>query len=379
MPNNGTFLRQLFQVALEAVAPHNCMRPVLDNLPDGELIVIGAGKAAAAMAAEIESRKQDEVSGIVIVPYGHTVNCAYIEVIEAGHPVPDAAGVAATQRIVELVEKLDASHIVYCLLSGGGSSLLTLPADGHTLAEKQELTRALLMSGQPIAEINLQRQALSAVKGGKLATLCAPARVKTVIISDVPGNDPALVASGPTIGAGVTADVAIVATSDTAIEAAARFAERESFATLVLGDIEGDAGEVAAEHAVLALRIAAGNGPVKAPAVILSGGETTVHVTGNGRGGRNSEYALALASGLRAHPAIAAIACDTDGIDGAGDNAGCVVLPDTLARATELGLDVEALRADNDSYTFFATLGDLVTTGPTRTNVNDFRALLITA
>lgn len=379
MPNYDAFLRQLFQVALEAAAPHNCMRPVLNNLPDGELIVIGAGKAAAAMAAEIESRKPDEVTGIVIVPYGHAVDCAHIEVIEAGHPVPDAAGVAATQRIVTLVERLDASHIVYCLLSGGGSSLLTLPADGRTLAEKQELTRALLMSGQPIAEINRQRQVLSAVKGGKLAKLCAPARVKTVIISDVPGNDPALVASGPTIGAGATADVSIIATSDTAIEAAARYARRESYATLVLGDIEGDAREVAAEHAALALQIAAGSGPVKAPAVILSGGETTVRITGHGRGGRNSEYALALARALQSEPTIAAIACDTDGIDGAGDNAGCVVLPDTLPRALALGLDVAALQANNDSYAFFAALGDLVTTGPTRTNVNDFRALLVSA
>lgn len=377
MPDHRAFLRQLFEAALDAAAPRNCLIPILDELPEGELLIIGAGKAAAAMAAEFESRKGDQVTGIVIVPYGHTVDCSHVDVIEAGHPVPDLAGVAATRRIVELVQGLDASQVVYCLLSGGGSALLTLPAEGHTLEEKQTLTRRLLRSGQAIAAINRQRQTLSAVKGGKLARLCQPASVKTVIISDVPGDDPALVASGPTIGEGVNADVTVIATSSSALEAAAQFALRQSWATLNLGDIEGDARAIAADHAALALRIAAGNGPVSAPAVVLSGGETTVRVSGDGRGGRNSEYALALACELQSHASISAIACDTDGIDGAGDNAGCLVLPDTLARASKLQLDVPALQANNDSYAFFDALGDLVVTGPTRTNVNDFRAVLI--
>lgn len=379
MACHGTFLRQLFAAALDAVSPRACMGPIVAALPASDLVVVGAGKAAAAMALEIESHRRGRVQGIVIVPYGHAVACAHIDVLEAGHPVPDEAGVAATKKIVDLVRDLDASQLVCCLMSGGGSALMTLPADGRTLAEKQALTHELLRSGQSISEINRQRKALSAIKGGKLAELCAPAMVKTIVISDVPGNDASLVASGPSICDGKANDVTIIATSDDALAAAASSAERAGYATVVLGDIEGDAREVAAEHAALALTIAAGNGPVRAPAIVLSGGETTVAVRGNGRGGRNAEYALALARALGGHPSIAAIACDTDGIDGAGDNAGCLVLPDTLARASRLSLDIDDLQQNNDSYTFFETLGDLVMTGPTRTNVNDFRAVLIAA
>jgi hydroxypyruvate reductase len=379
MAEHSAFLRQIFDAALYAVLPRACMGPIIATLPASELVIVGAGKAAAAMAQEIESRRQGPVRGIVIVPYGHAVECAHIEVLEAGHPVPDAAGVAATRRIVDLVQDLDASQLVCCLMSGGGSALMTLPADGRTLAEKQALTRELLKSGQPISEINRQRKALSAVKGGKLAELCAPAMVKTIIISDIPGNDASLVASGPSIRDGEANDVTVIATSDDALAAAASSAERAGYATVVLGDIEGDARKLAADHAALALNIAAGCGPVQAPAIIVSGGETTVSVGGSGRGGRNSEYALALARALRGNPAIAAIACDTDGIDGAGDNAGCMVLPDTLARASQLALDIDALQQNNDSYTFFEALGDLVMTGPTLTNVNDFRAILIEA
>jgi len=411
MGANTASLRQLFETAVAAVSPQSCMTGVLNALPDGDLVVIGAGKAAASMAFEVEKRKPGEVSGLVIVPYGHGVTCVHVEVVEAAHPIPDQAGVTAARRMLELASRLSESEQVLCLFSGGGSSLMTLPAYGITLADQQAVTRALLDSGARIGEINCVRKHLSVIKGGRLAAACWPARIKTLLISDVPGNDVSVIASGPTVHDNTTPglalevlhrysidlpdsirsvlenpalvnkdfveDVTIVATSDNAIAAAMRLAHSRNYGTINLGDLEGDARELAVTHADLAKQVAAGTSPLVAPLVILSGGETTVEVRGSGRGGRNSEYALALAIGLDGHPKISAIACDTDGIDGTGDNAGCLVLPDTLARASGLSMDAFAYQANNDSYNFFAALDELVVTGPTRTNVNDFRAIVI--
>jgi len=411
MGSNSALLRRLFETAVAAVTPQACMTDLVNNLPDGKIVVIGAGKAAASMAAEIEKHKSAELSGLVIVPYGHAAACEHIEVVEAAHPVPDSSGVVATRRILEIASGLSASDQVYCLISGGGSSLMIAPVDGITLADKQTITSALLKSGATIGEINCVRKHLSAIKGGKLAAACWPARVRTVVISDVPGNDVSLIASGPTVHDQTTPadaltvlqhysidtprsvrsvleksvvvnsdfaeDVSIVATSDDAIAAAAKLAESAGYASLVLGDLEGDARELATSHAALAISIASGTGPASPPLIIFSGGETSVKVTGSGRGGRNSEYALALAIALDGHAKISAIACDTDGIDGSGDNAGCLVSPHSLTRASELSMDPHAYQANNDTYHFFDALDDLVITGPTRTNVNDFRAILV--
>ena len=377
MTNDTGLLRILFDAAIAAASPAACVPLWLEDKPAGNVIVVGAGKAAASMALVLEQQWAAPLDGLVIVPYGHGADCEHIEVVEAAHPVPDENGVAATRRILEKVGKLSADDTVVCLLSGGGSSLLCAPAPGITLAEKQARTTVLLNSGAAIHEINAARKELSAVKGGKLAAACAPANVITLIISDVPGNDPSVVASGPTvvdIAAALENDVRILATSDDALQAAALRALELDVTPYLLGDLAGDARELAEEHARLAIDIAAGRGPVEPPCVILSGGETTVRVSGDGRGGRNGEYGLALAIALNGHDRISALAADTDGIDGGGDNAGCRVLPDTLQRSPH---DALALQANNDSYAFFDALGDLVFTGPTRTNVNDFRAILV--
>jgi len=377
MTGDRDFLLMLFDAAVVASKPAACMPLWLEDRPKGNVIIVGAGKAAAAMAAIIEQQWATPLKGLVITPYGHSAECDHIEIVEAGHPVPDENGVAATQRILDMVSDLSADDTVVCLLSGGGSSLLCAPAPGVTLEEKKAATARLLKSGATIQEINQVRKELSAVKGGKLGAACAPAQVITLIISDVPGNDPSVVASGPTVVDAASAresDVRILATSDDALQAAALRALESDINPYVLGDLAGDAQELAREHAQLAIDIAAGKGPVEKPCVILSGGETTVHVTGSGRGGRNGEYGLALAIALEGHENISASAADTDGIDGAGDNAGCFVFPDSLQRSPD---DALALQANNDSYAFFEALGDLVMTGPTRTNVNDFRAILI--
>ena len=404
------FLRSLFDTAVAAAAPDSCMRSWIPAKPAGRVIVIGAGKAAASMAKELEEQWSGPLEGSVIVPYGHGADCRWVEVIEASHPVPDDAGVAAAAKILQSVSNLSADDTVVCLISGGGSSLLCLPAAGVSLNEKQDITSQLLNAGAAIHEINCVRKKLSAIKGGKLAAACAPAKVVTLIISDVPGNDVSMVASGPTVADrsapaealeildryGVTAsdstraviksshpvlitegDIRILATSDDAMLATAAAAVEHDVTPYSLGDLTGDARLLGAEHAELALQIAAGKGPVEAPCVILSGGETTVEVRGDGRGGRNGEYALSLAIALNGHPRIHAIACDTDGIDGGGDNAGSIVTPDTLARASAAGVDAEGFLKRNDSYGFFTTTLDLVVTGPTRTNVNDLRAIFI--
>ena len=377
MTDDTRILRILLDAAIAAASPAACVPLWLEDKPAGNVIVVGAGKAAASMALVLEQQWAPPLDGLVIVPYGHGADCEHIEVVEAAHPVPDEQGVAATRRILDRVANLSADDTVVCLLSGGGSSLLCAPLPGITLAEKQARTAELLKSGAAIHEINAARRELSAVKGGKLAAACAPASIITLIISDVPGNDPSVVASGPTVvdaAAARESDVRILATSDDALQAAALRAMELDVTPYLLGDLAGDARELAKEHARLAIDIAAGRGPVEPPCVILSGGETTVRVSGDGRGGRNGEYGLALAIALNGHKGISALAADTDGIDGGGDNAGCLVHPDTLQRSPH---DALALQANNDSYGFFEALGDLVKTGPTRTNVNDFRAILV--
>ena len=412
MTCDRSFLRSLFDTAVASATPENCMGAWLPSRPPGRIVVVGAGKAAASMAQELEKRWSGPLEGQVVVPHDHGVACQWIEVVEASHPVPDDAGVAAAAGILWRVSDLARDDTVVCLLSGGGSALLCLPIDGVTLAEKQSVTRQLLRSGAAIHELNCVRKKLSAIKGGKLAAACAPAAVITLLISDVPGNDASMVASGPTIADTSSAsealeilgrynvsistdarraienglpvqlddaDVRILASSDDALLATAALALENQVTPYSLGDLAGDARQLAHEHADLALQIAAGDGPVDPPCVILSGGETTVDVRGNGRGGRNGEYALSLAIALNGHAAISALACDTDGIDGTGDNAGCFVTPDTLSRAAHNGVDPRAALQNNDSYRFFASLGDLISTGPTLTNVNDFRAILIAA
>ncbi|MGE5466784.1 MAG: glycerate kinase type-2 family protein [Ignavibacteria bacterium] len=419
------FLRRLFDAAIAAVAPAGCLPPYLERLntapPVGRLVVVGAGKAAAAMAHAVENQWRGDparLSGCVVTRYGHGVPCRRIEVIEAAHPVPDAAGMAAAQRILDAVANLQPVDRVLALLSGGASALLALPAPGLSLADKQSVTRDLLRCGAAIDEINCVRKHLSAIKGGRLALAAQPAPVTTLAISDVPGDDLGVIGSGPTqpdpttcadalaildrygiaapqaVRARLSSDAAetpkpgdagfarneshIVAAPNAALAAAAEAARAAGITPLVLGDrIEGEAREAARVLAGIALSCAESGIPAAAPCVILSGGETTVTVRGRGRGGRNAEFLLALALALRGHPRIHAIACDTDGIDGSEDNAGAVMTADTLARARAAGLDARAMLGDNDAYGFFAALGDLVVTGPTRTNVNDFRAILV--
>lgn len=404
------FLKALFDAAVAAAMPRNCMPRWLPEKPEGRVLVIGAGKAAASMAKELQRCWPGEMLGTVIVPHGYGADCASVQVIEASHPIPDDASVAAAKAVLASVSGLGKSDTVVCLISGGGSSLLCLPAAGVSLEEKQHITSRLLLSGAAIYEINCVRKKLSAIKGGKLALAAAPASVVTLIISDVPGNAAATVASGPTVSddsapsealeilrrydiaisdsarnaieaspALVVPDseLRILATSDDALLAASALAFEHGVTPYSLGDLSGDARALAEEHAALALSIAGGKGPIEAPCVILSGGETTVGVRGDGRGGRNGEYALALALALDGHPLIHAIACDTDGIDGSGDNAGCYVSPQTMFRAHNKDVDLVAEQARNNSYDAFSQLEDLIVTGPTRTNVNDFRAIFI--
>ena len=364
------------------------------------------------MAMVLEENWPGDLTGIVLTRYGHSAPTRQIEIIEAAHPVPDRAGVNGTRRIIGLVDNLNAEDLVICLVSGGGSALLTAPAGDITLAEKQDLNRQLLASGAPIDEINCMRKHLSAVKGGRLSLIAWPAKVVTLMISDVPGDDPSTIASGPTVADITTRQQALAITQKYQLELPAsiekflassdaetpnpgdpRLANTENFiiaapaqslkqaeaaarkagvAVQNLGDaIEGEARIVAREHAKLAL--------ASKPGVIISGGETTVTISGNGRGGRNGEYALALAIALDGAGGIYAIACDTDGIDGIEDNAGAIITPSTLSRARKMGMNPQSYLDNNDAYSFFENLGDLVITGPTRTNVNDFRAILVEA
>ena len=412
------FLRRLFDAALAAADPAKAVPAYLPAPPKGRTVVIGAGKAAAAMAKAVEDNWDGPLEGLVVTRYGHGADCRRIEVIEAAHPVPDRKGREAAGRILALAEDLGPDDLALCLISGGGSALLSLPAQGIALEEKQAVNRALLKSGAAIDEMNCVRKHLSAIKGGRLAAAAAPARVVSLLISDVPGDDPAVIASGPTIAdpttfaeaqailekygieapASVTrlmaeaveetpkpgdpriaaAESHIIAKPQASLEAAAALAREAGITPVILGDsIEGEARDVAQVMAGIARQVAQHDQPMAAPCVLLSGGETTVTVRGQGRGGRNAEFLLALAVALDGLPAVYGLACDTDGIDGSEDNAGAIVTPDSLTRAAATGVDAKTMLANNDGYGFFEKLGDLVLTGPTRTNVNDFRAILI--
>jgi hydroxypyruvate reductase len=420
METPAPLLRALFDAAVAAALPTQRLIDALPPPPRGRTVVVGAGKAAAAMARVVEDAWPAPLDGLVVTRYGHGAPTRRIEVIEAGHPHPDEASQRAAARILDLARGLAADDLLLCLVSGGGSALMALPAPWLTLADKQAVTRALLRSGAAIDEINCVRKHLSAIKGGRLAAAAFPAPTLALLISDVPGDDPAVIASGPTVADPTTfaearavldrhgivpppavarhlAEAAdetpkpgdprlvhsravLVATPQDALEAAAAEARRLGYAPLILGNaIEGEAREVARVHAGIIRQVRRFGQPLAPPCVLLSGGETTVTVRGTGRGGRNAEFLLALAVALAGAPGVSALACDTDGIDGVEDNAGAIITPDTLARAAALGLDARVLLADNDSYGFFAALGDLIVTGPTRTNVNDFRAILIEA
>lgn len=407
------FLRRLFRAAVDSADPARVLARHLPERPRGRVVVVGAGKSAAAMARAVEAEWPD-VTGVVVTRYGHAVPTRSIEVIEAAHPVPDQAGAEAAQRILAAVRRLGPDDLVLALISGGGSALMTAPAPGLTLDDKMQVNRLLLASGAPISVMNRVRRRLSSVKGGRLALAAAPARMVTLAISDVPGDDPLAIASGPTVwdpeaGADLSdvvallgpdlpeaarrlllqapaplpefqADYRLIATPLMALEAAAAVARAEGVTPLILGDaIEGEASAAGQVMAGIARSAALHGLPVGAPAVLLSGGETTVTIGSAkpGKGGRNTEFLLALAVALDGQPGIHALSGDTDGIDGSEDAAGAIVTPDTLAQARAAGLDPRAMLAGHDSYSLFARIGDLVSTGPTLTNVNDFRAVYI--
>jgi glycerate 2-kinase len=418
-------LRALFEAALAAANPCQAIARLIPAPVAGRTVLVGAGKASAAMARAFEAAWSGPLEGLVVTRYGHSVPCDQIEVVEAGHPVPDAAGEQVATRILDLAHNLGPEDQLVFLASGGGSALLSLPARGLTLDDKQAVTRALLNSGATISEINTVRKHLSAIKGGRLAAAAAPARIVTLAISDVPGDDPAVIASGPTVPDPTTfadaravlekyriiapkaveahlleetaetpkpedpifarAKFDLIASPQGSLQSAAAVALQRKIVPIVLSDrIEGEARQVGLVHAAIALQIRAGkfrigDRLISPPAVLLSGGETTVTVTGKGRGGRNVEFLLGLAVALNGIDGISALACDTDGIDGTEDDAGAIVYPDSLARAAARGISAPAALVNNDSYGFFAALGDLVMTGPTLTNVNDFRAVLVLA
>ncbi len=411
-------LRKLFDAAVAAADPARAVAVALPPRPAGRVRVVGAGKAAAAMAVAVEEAWPGPLAGLVVTRYGHALPTRRITVLEAGHPVPDAAGLEAARHIAALCTGLTAGDLVLGLWSGGGSALMPLPPPGLTLADLQELNRALLASGATIHEMNCVRKHLSQLQGGRLGARCAPAQVVSLLISDVPGDNPADIASGPCCadpascadalqvleryGLQVSVRVRdyleraldetikpgdarlarcrnqVIASPRQALAAAARLAEAQGVTPLILGDsIQGEARELGRAQAGLARRVAARSEEIPCPCVLLSGGECTVTVRHPGRGGRNAEFLLGALLELGGLPGVYALAADTDGIDGTEDNAGARIGPDSLARAATLGLDARALLDANDSYTLFAALGDLVVTGPTRTNVNDFRALLI--
>jgi glycerate 2-kinase len=414
------FLRDLFDAAVNAARADLCLAGRLPEPPKGKTVVVGAGKAAAAMAAAVEATWQGPLSGLVVTPYGHDVATRHIEIVQASHPVPDEAGSRGARRVLEAVSGLSKDDLVLCLISGGGSALLALPAPGVALTDKQAVTKALLRSGATIQEMNCVRKHLSAIKGGRLGAAASPARVATLAISDVPGDDVSVIASGPTVAdpstreealdiilrygiaapesvlahlgninsetpktgdprlSGTTAE--IVATPHDALKAAADFAERHGVTPIVLGDtVEGEARDVALVHAAIARESAQHQRLGPPPMVILSGGETTVTLHNEGgSGGRNQEFLLALAVALKGLAGVHALACDTDGIDGFSDAAGALIDPTTPARAHAAGIDLREALQRQDSGGVFKALGDAIVTGPTRTNVNDFRAILIT-
>ena len=416
-------LESLFQTAIASAQPALSVPP---HLPDpnrfkGRLVVVGAGKASAAMAAAVEAHWRgdpERLSGLVVTPYGYSRPCQRIEIALAAHPVPDQAGLQAAARLATRVQRLGPDDMVLCLISGGGSALLPAPAPGLSLADKQLISAQLLKSGASIREINCVRRHLSTLKGGHLAALCQPAQVLTLLISDVSGDDWPDIASGPTVadpstcadalatlaryrisippattiwlesGRGETikpgdpclvrCQTRLIGSSQTGLEAAAQAARQAGYAVAILGDsLEGEAREVGRVLAGMALQVVRHGQPLPAPCILLSGGETTVTVRGHGRGGRNVECLLATALTLKDQPRVWALAGDTDGVDGIEDMAGAVITPDTLARASALGLHAQSRLDDNDGHGFFSALGDSVITGPTYTNINDFRAILI--
>jgi len=412
-------LQALFAAAVNAAQPEHCIPRFLPAPPTGRTLVIGAGKASAAMARVLEQHWPGELSGLVVTRYGYAVPCERIEIVEAAHPVPDAAGREAAGRMLALVQGLGPDDLVICLISGGGSALLPLPGEGVSLEDKQAINRALLKSGATISEMNCVRRHLSAIKGGRLAAACHPARVVNLLISDVPGDNPMDIASGPTVadpttcadalaivrryaidlpagarallesGRGETVkpgdprlagvDTHLIATPQMALEAAAGVARAAGITPVLLGDsIEGEARDVGKVMAAIALQVKRHGQPVAASCVLLSGGETTVTVRGNGRGGRNVEFLLSLAVALDGAAGIHAVAGDTDGVDGLEEIAGALATPDTLSRAWAKGIRPRDSLDNNDGHGFFEALGDSLITGPTLTNVNDFRAILIT-
>ena len=413
-----TLLRQMFDAAVASAQPALCLPPHLPEPPKGRTIVIGAGKASAAMARALEDHWPGPLEGLVVTRYGYEVACERIEIAQAAHPVPDEAGLVASRRIAAMVTGLTEDDLVIALISGGGSSLLVAPAPGLTLADKRAVNAALLVSGATINEMNCVRRHLSALKGGRLGALCHPARVVTLLISDVPGDDPRDIASGPTVADPTTcadalaiidryrmavpdavrrllaagecesvkpgdprlarSEVRMITAPQVALEAAARVARDAGIPAHILGDsLEGESRDLGKAMAGIARQVALRGQPFEAPCVLLSGGETTVTVRGGGRGGRNVEFLLSLAVALDGLAGVHAIAGDTDGVDGAEEIAGALVTPHTLARAWAAGMNPRASLDANDGHGFFRALGDSVITGPTLTNVNDFRAILV--
>jgi hydroxypyruvate reductase len=410
-------LEAMFRAAVEAALPSLCVPANLPPRPKGRTIIIGAGKASGAMAKAVEDSWDGPLEGLVVTRYGYRVPTTRLEVVEAAHPVPDAAGREAAKRIFDLVQGLTKDDLVLCLISGGGSALLALPPEGLTLEDKQAVNKALLKSGATISEMNTVRKHLSAIKGGRLAAAASPAKVVALMISDVPGDDPSIIASGPTVvdpstnadALGIIEKYSIeipkavrerlrnadetpkpgdyrlasvenimIATPQASLDAAAEVARRAGVTPVILGDsIEGESRDVALVHAGIARQCAMRGQPEAPPCVLISGGETTITLKGKGKGGRNTEFLLALAIALNGMEGIYAVAGDTDGVDGSEDNAGALIDPTTLARAAKAGINAKAMLADNDPWNFFNKIGDLLVTGPTLTNVNDFRAVLI--
>lgn len=418
MAGERAFLTRLFRAAVAAADPEIVLGPFLPPRPKGKTVVVGAGKGVAQLAHALERLWDGPLSGVVVTRYGYGIPCRRIRVVEAGHPVPDQAGLDATGLLFAAVHGLEADDLVIALVCGGGSALLPAPAAGLSLRDEIALNEILLASGAPISVMNMIRKQVSRIKGGRLAAAAWPARVVSLVVSDIPGDNPALVASGPTVpdAAGVQDALAavrrygmtlppaimhslntataqapspddprfqrntvhVIASASLSLEAAARTAEREGIPAAILSDsVEGEARDVAQVHAAIAREIVQRNRPFPRPVLLLSGGETTVTLKGHGKGGRNSEFALSLAIGISGVEGIHALAADTDGIDGSEDNAGAFVDTFTATRLYQRGMDPASLLRRNDAWTAFSALGDLFVTGPTGTNVNDFRAILI--
>ncbi|MER8394561.1 glycerate kinase [Mesorhizobium sp. M1340] len=413
-----SFLISIFNAAVAAADPQRTIKDHLPARPKGRTVVIGAGKGSAQMAAAFEKVWDGPIEGLVVTRYGYGATCRRIEIIEAAHPVPDAAGLEASRRLLEKVQGLTADDLVVALISGGGSALLPSPAEGLTLADEIAVSEALLASGAPIAAMNTIRKHLSTIKGGRLAAAAYPAKVVSLVVSDIPGDDPALVASGPTVPdigsrkdalASIAAygmnlpvsvmahinspaadaprpddprfirnEVHLIASAGVSLEAAAAEAKRQGIQAVILSDsIEGEAREVGGVHAAIAREVATRNRPFAKPVLILSGGETTVTLRAKGKGGRNSEFLLAFAIGISGMVGVHALAADTDGIDGSEDNAGAFADGSTVSRMRKAGVDAKAMLAGNNAWTAFNVVDDLFVSGPTGTNVNDFRAILI--